>query len=181
MQRSPQTSMQVQPLGWNAGAGFQPVRGQLDIFNGLGHVVKGLTINSSASSVGLFKSPTSILNVGIDAASTITSTSTINSAFAPGEMSSAFSNTTAATGALLGYGYDGNAPPRFIYNSFSNASVTAVTGAVGGLVGTYTSGTIDNSASYGNVTVNVRSRRYDWHCCSRWLGGSFCVQRWRNN
>jgi filamentous hemagglutinin family protein len=129
---------------WNSGNGFTPLTNTA--FNGLGHVIKGLTIRNSGVNVGFFSAaPSKLLNVGLDANSSITSTSTT--------VTTNYYSKGSATGALAGFMSD---PTYVMKNVYSNASVTALTGAVGGLVG-YLTANLSNSSSHGNVTVNVDS------------------------
>lgn len=152
---------------WNAGAGFVPIGRVtggtpidfLGIFDGLGHTIDGLTINSSAVGVGLFgiiTAPSLIQNIGLTNAS-VTGTNpsnfvgglvgynnrgTISQAYVTGIVSGV--NTT---GGLVGINYG------TITQSFSSASVSG-SGSVGGLVGHNANGAgvIAQSYSTGSVT-----------------------------
>jgi filamentous hemagglutinin family protein len=115
---------------WNSGAGFAPVGSSstafTGVFDGLGHTITSLTINTpSTSNVGLFgyTSGATIRNVGL-----------------VGE-----SVTGNGVGGLVGY--NGGT----ITNSYATGSVTGTGSGVGGLVG-YNGGTITNSYATGNVT-----------------------------
>ena len=135
-------------------AGFKPLTSTgSTIFNGLGHVIKGLYINadSTVSKVGLYSiAPyTGILNVGIDSTSSINSqaVSTGSGTINNGTPLNAFTGAIAAVSST-------NAS-FIISNSYSMASVNAVSGAVGGVLGDFLGGKASNLGSFGSVDVKV--------------------------
>ena len=124
-------------VGWNAGAGFNPIGGGLPFqgsLDGGGHVISNLTINRpSQANVGLFAQidgypmPGALANIGLSGGS-ITGGDRV--------------------GGLVGYIIWGQ-----VSNAWSSANVTGgSTGAVGGLIG-YTDGETNVSSSYATGTV----------------------------
>jgi filamentous hemagglutinin family protein len=125
---------------WNGGAGFSPLNGVSGygfsgIFDGLNHVITGLTINQSSNqSVGLFGmiSSGTVQNVGLVG-------SLIGSSGAVGG---------AGTGSLAGFN------SGTINNVYATGNVTGTgTNNIGGLVG-INYGTINTAYVTGNVTGN---------------------------
>ncbi len=164
---------------WGGGGGFNPIASGSSFsgtFQGLGHTISNLNINSSGlTSVGLFAQTASnalISNVGLVGGSTTSSANasnvgglvglnnggTINKSFNTGSVTS--SNRAAGVGGLVG----GNAmvgsdeSTGIISNSYAtgNVSTAAFSGAIGGLVG-YSSGTISNSYAEGKVTAGANT------------------------
>ena len=140
--------------GWNAGAGFAPIGVFNGTFDGLGHTITNLTINS-LSEGGLFSSTTgaaTIRNVGLLGAN-------VNGALDTGAIvgihSGMLSNSYAIgtvteaglhyAGGLVGWNQSGT-----VTNSYATGSVTGSTLA-GGLVG-YNSGSISNTYATGAVS-----------------------------
>ena len=138
--------------GWNGGAGFTPIGTFSGSFNGLGHTIANLTINSGSSSVGLFGdvgAGATIANVGVVGAN-VSGTSgvgalaglnygTISNSYSTGTVSGSFK-----VGGLVGANYG------TVSNSYSTGTVSG-SGKVGGLVG-LNDGTVSNSYSTGNVS-----------------------------
>lgn len=125
---------------WNTGAGFTPVSTGFSkftgTFDGLGHTISNLTINSSSvgSYVGLF---------GFAEGATIRNVGLVGGSVTGGEAS--------YVGGLLGYNYFGST----VSNSYNTGSVTrngtTTSGRAGGLVGT-NFGAIRDSYATGNVS-----------------------------
>lgn len=122
---------------WNDGASFVPIGNGTNfrgIFDGDGHVISGLTINSS-STAGLFGSTqrATIRNVGLE---------NVNI------------SGTYQTGALVGYASTGT----IISNCYSTGTITGSGSNIGGLVG-FTYGTTSSRTTftdcYSTVTLNV--------------------------
>ena len=123
---------------WYTAGGFTPIGTQTSSytgnFNGLGHTISNLTINSNFSDyIGLFGSidTAQLSNIGLSGLSITNSGS-----------------GGYYIGGLVGYNYRGT-----INNSYSTGSVGSVTGygVVGGLVGFNSGGTINNSYSTASV------------------------------
>jgi len=149
--------------GWNSGAGFLPIATTGDKFtgslNGDGYVISDLTINRGGTAyVGLFSRVGSagvISNIGmVDADITASSYSgtfvglydgTITNVYAIGSVSCP---GAAYCGGLVGY--SPNAPAS-ISNSYTNVSVSTVS-YMGGIIGRFTTGTIENVYAIGSVT-----------------------------
>lgn len=117
---------------WNSNAGFDPVGKSptpfTGTFDGLGHVIAGLTINRPGEAqAGLFGSSTGarLRNVGLENVEI---------------------RASSSVGALSGY-CDANCE---ISGSFAAGNVTALAGSAGGLVG-MSFGTIRNSYATGTV------------------------------
>ncbi len=121
---------------WNSGLGFAPIgtsSGSASfsgIFDGMGQVISGLTINRTTPFVGLFgyTANATLRNIGLSGGSITGGVS---------------------TGALVGILPTGSS----VSNSYSSATVNG-TQAVGGLVGNVTGGRIADSYSTGNVTAS---------------------------
>jgi len=151
--------------GWNSGAGFAPIGDSVANtsntqftggFDGLGHVVSGLTINLPTNNVGvgLFGYMTAsaiVRNVGVTGAN-ITGGGTYTGALAGqnfGTVTDAYSSGTVTGQTKVG-GLLGNTVGT-LADSFSTSTVTG-TLFVGGLVGyEYAPGTISYSYAIGNV------------------------------
>ncbi len=154
---------------WNAGAGFGPVGASTSLgtsfngtFDGLGHTITGLTINSTARNfIGLFGATnylSVIRNVGLVGGGVAGGTGgnvgglvgwnqngTISNSYTTGSVSS---TTGGAVGGLVGYEYGGT-----ISNSYATGNVSSTSGNwVGGLVGVNKVGTISNSYATGSVS-----------------------------
>ncbi len=153
--------------GWNTNAGFTPVGSSwyfTGIFDGLGHTIRNLTINSSSTSqVGLFGRAGSgaiLRNIGLvddsvtgkfDVGGLVgfaVSNSTISDSYATGNVTGA-----GNVGGLIGYAYANST----ISNSYATGNVAAGTGGyAGGLVGFIRGSTIiSDSYATGNVTGTV--------------------------
>ena len=154
---------------WNSGAGFTPIGNgilnYIGTFNGLGHVISNLTINSNLSHyIGLFgyiENTAQLSNIGLSGLSVTNSGSlgyfigglvgynyggTINNSYSTGSVGSVGSvNRNYFVGGLVGYNNRGT-----INNSYSTASVAGYDVA-GGLVGVNSGGTINNSYSTASV------------------------------
>jgi len=156
--------------GWNNNAGFTPI-GILSNsfsgnFDGLGHTISNLTINTPANSyVGLFgvSNTATIQNVGLV-------NENISGLYGVGGLvgyayENSISNSSATgsvtsganasyVGGLVGYAYEGS-----INNSYATGSVTsgATTSYVGGLVGSAYGGIISNSHATGPVVTGTAS------------------------
>ena len=159
---------------WNNGLGFVPIgnndtagsRGFEGTFDGLGHVIIGLTINSPTyDDVGLFGTVwygqlrnTGLVNAIIVGGNTV---GALVASLPVGNIYNCYSTGTVNgggyVGGLVGFSEGG------IFNSYSTATVngydTTVTSKgdgsyVGGLVGVNQLGTISNSYSTGAVTGN---------------------------
>jgi len=147
---------------WNANAGFTPIGNFTGIFDGLGHAISGLTINTpSGDYVGLFANTvvTSVIrNVGlvggsVSGASNVggligKSQSTVSNSYATGTVT----GTRNFVGGLVGFN-NGT-----ISNSYATGKVSGASGGgnVGGLVGLngdrYSGNTISNSYATGSVS-----------------------------
>ncbi|TWH51617.1 filamentous hemagglutinin N-terminal domain-containing protein [Sporomusa sp. KB1] len=155
---------------WNSGAGFVPIGGTQSfggIFDGDGHVISGLTINSNSSSayIGLFSHTiyATIRNVGLE---NVNITGTWNNGGALVGSAAAYTTITNcySTGTIKGIGsiaggLVGNSEATTFTNSYSdvNISVNSSTSVTaGGLVGSMSSGgAITNSYSTGTVDVTA--------------------------
>ena len=156
--------------GWNAGAGFTRIGDNSSgnsssrytgIFDGLGHVITGLTINLPASSnVGMFgyvDSSGVIRNVGLSGGSVAADSyvgqvagvanGTIANVYAGGNVTA--TNADSQAGDLVGRLNGGT-----ITNSHATGQVSGAAN-VGGLVGVNFSGTVSNSYATGNVTASA--------------------------
>lgn len=146
---------------WNNGNGFEPVGKDYDnrmtgTFNGNGHEISGLYIDSSKNYVGMFGyhngivKNVSLTNIDIDAsggfkAGGLVATSaqgdgTIENVFVSGEIEG------PAVGGIVGK-YGGT-----LSDSHTSATVTG-TQQVGGIAGEVSKGMIQNSYSTGDVTA----------------------------
>nr|WP_319564646.1 YDG domain-containing protein [uncultured Rhodoferax sp.] len=139
---------------WNAGAGFAPVGSLSGSFNGLGHTISNLYINSSRTyDVGLFsriESSSTIRNVGLVGGS-VTGTYYVGGlvGYNLGSISNSY-----ATGMVTGSNYVGGlvgASQASISRSYATGSVSG-RNSVGGLVGWIAAGAISDSYAIGNVT-----------------------------
>jgi len=132
-------------VGWNSGAGFQPINGFMGIFDGTGHVINGLYINRpTTDNVGLFglTSYDSSRPNHWDADSTIKNVGIINGTIIGQDY----------VGGLVGLLWYGN-----VINSYNTSDVHG-RNYVGGLVGRSTSITnVTDSYSNGSAwgTDNV--------------------------
>ena len=134
---------------WNSGAGFVPVGdGEIGFsgnFAGLGHTISGLTINSSASGIGLFGySSGSISNLGLVGASVV--------------ISGCGPSCTPNAGELAGYN-SGTISNVYAIGSVVDGSVNSGGVIAGGLVGS-NSGSISNAYTMGSVFGNVSSSSF---------------------
>ncbi|MFN4166691.1 MAG: beta strand repeat-containing protein [Pannonibacter phragmitetus] len=117
---------------WNSGLGFAPIGNSTTnftgIFDGMGHVISGLTINRTTPFTGLFSytANATLRNIGLSGGSVTGGTS---------------------TGALVGVLGAGST----VSKSYSSAAVSG-TNTIGGLVGNVNNGKIEDSYSTGNVT-----------------------------
>lgn len=148
---------------WNASAGFNPIGTSgtefTGTFDGLGHVISGLTINrSSTNYVGLFgaTSVAKLSNIGLSGGAVtgndstgalvgkMASSSTINNAY----------SSAAVTGARWTGGLAGDmATSSTITNAYTTGTVSG-TRFVGGLVGRVNNGaSITNAYASGAVTA----------------------------
>ena len=144
---------------WGAG-GFVPigtsVSGFTGTFDGVGHVISGLTINRpDTEHVGLFgyaRSGSILRNVGLEGGS-VTGRSRVGGLVGyndAGTISNAY-----ATGSVTGSGYYAGGLVGFNRGTISNAYATGSVSSpdhVGGLVGGTFSGTISNAYATGRVT-----------------------------
>jgi filamentous hemagglutinin family protein len=156
---------------WNGGQGFSPI-GKFTRFSGrfegLGHTIRGLTINrSSSSTVGLFggTSGATLSNVGLEASSVrgvsqvgalvgTAVSSVVRASYATGRVTGA-SGQSSAVGGLVGE----NSSSRIV-ESFSEATVSGGS-SIGGLVGknwngslvkqSYATGTVSGGANVGGL------------------------------
>ncbi|RDU99588.1 YDG domain-containing protein [Trinickia dinghuensis] len=141
--------------GWSSGAGFAPISGFNNVFDGLGHTISNLTISKSTSlDVGLFATTTAtavIRDVGI-VGGTVTGYENVGALIGDnlGAVSNSYS-TASVTGTQNVGGLVGNSTtPGSIANSYSTGAVTGTT-VFGGLAG-WNSGSITLSYSTSNVT-----------------------------
>ena len=143
------------------------------VFDGNGHTISGLTINSDQQYVGLFSQTSgTIKNLGVYG--TVTQTTETNLAAAGmlvgqllngGRISDCYtvgtltsnSTYTIHCGGLVGYS------KGTITNSYSSADVKATSSSLisyaGGLIG-YLEGTVTNSAAYGDVYAKGSTDSY---------------------
>ena len=154
---------------WNAGAGFVPIGNAstpyTGLFDGLGHVVSGLTINRLGSlNVGLFgyKTGHGLRNVGLAAAS-ITATNDVGALVGAGQMdpgefiSNSFAQGSVrgqdTIGGLVGYLVNVGSGIRLSYAKVDVQAPDplAYSSYVGGLVGFTQDTTIQSSFATGNV------------------------------
>ncbi|MEX8520578.1 MAG: GLUG motif-containing protein [Leptothrix sp. (in: b-proteobacteria)] len=155
---------------WNGGAGFNPIGVYYNpynyttfngIFDGLGHIVSGLTINQpSSGGSGLFAQASgtvAIRNVGLDrcnvtggfgAGGLVGGTwpgSLISNTYVTGTVTATGFANGGSDGGLVGFSRS------TIRNSYSTATVSGLS-SVGGLVGSNL-GPLINSYATGNVTA----------------------------
>ena len=152
---------------WNAGAGFAPVGSGGSQFNGnfdgLGHLITGLSINRTEADVGLFGyvgAAGTIVNVGLAGGSVTGGSGSYGSNFGIGGLAGRNSGrignsyntgSVAASGYAFGGGLVGNNYGSIV-NSHATGAVSATHyGSIGGLVAT-NKGSISNSYASGNVT-----------------------------
>ena len=142
--------------GWNSGAGFTPIGSFSGVFNGLGHSIDNLLINSSGNIIGMFtKTPGgTIANVGLLGGSVRGGTYRVG-----GLVGINYGTVTNSyvTGSVTGSKYAGGlagANRGTISNSYSTATISAFQTS-GGLVGA-NYGTIRNSYATGAVTASYR-------------------------
>ena len=151
--------------GWNSGAGFTPIPSFSGDFNGLGHTIANLTINSGGTDVGLFGHVgvgATITNVGVVGANVSGNTKvgalaggnygTISNSYSTGSVSGVL-----YVGGLVGYNYGGT-----VSAAHSGATASSRNGAVGGLVGANygnrgTGGTITDGYATGNVSGGAQN------------------------
>ncbi len=156
---------------WNANAGFAPVGDNSSgnattrftgIFEGLGHTIAGLTINSAAGYVGLFGYATGTLRdvglTGVNITGGYQVGALVGTLGVNGTASNSFSSGTVSSGGNLVGGLVGYSVGGIITDSQSSASVSGQA-AIGGLVGGNTKffsgssgATIVRSYATGNVT-----------------------------
>ena len=152
--------------GWNGGLGFSPI-GPDDItqftgtFDGLGHTITGLTINSTSQNyVGLFGyvgSGGAISNVGLVGGSVSSNEfgwaigglvgfndGTVTQSYATGAVSG--SDMGWAIGGLVGYNNNG-----MVTSSYATGAVSGGSSDIGGLVG-WNLGTVTSSYATGTVS-----------------------------
>ncbi|MCE2745739.1 MAG: filamentous hemagglutinin N-terminal domain-containing protein [Burkholderiales bacterium] len=151
-------------MNWNGGLGFEPVGENTSSqfagkFNGLGHVVNGLSINRGATDdVGLFGTTADVIvsNVGV------TNLNVVGKSRVGGLVGSlgpsAQVSNTYATGMVSGNNDLGGLIGKvnssaFIGNSYSTVEVSGISTA-GGLVGISFDSTIVDSYATGSVSVS---------------------------
>lgn len=155
--------------GWNAGAGFLPVGDNGTFtgnFDGRGHSITGLTINTTNSNVGLFAQDAgNISNLALVGGS-VTTTGYTTGALVGRQAGGTISNVSSSTpvsgagniGGLVGIA-DGT-----IVNARASGAVNGTADNVGGLVGILgyynTAVSISNSSATGDVT-NSSTRASD--------------------
>jgi len=150
--------------GWNSGAGFTPIDPFAGIFDGLGHAIGNLSIDTPSNiNVGLFGTVTSsgiVRNVGLNGG-TVTGLAQIGSLVGvnSGQVESTYSSVMVTAGHLVGTGisYAGGLVgfnyAGAIVNSNATGNVQATGSEVGGLVGvTHPSTTVSNSYATGTVS-----------------------------
>lgn len=143
---------------WNAGAGFTPIGVFSGTFDGLGHTISNLNINSIGEG-GLFSSTGGgavIRNVGLLGANV---NGTLDSGTLVGINSATISNSYALgsvsapglhfVGGLMGWNQSGS-----ITNSYATVNVTG--SSAGGLIGS-NAGAVSDSYATGNVTGSTRA------------------------
>ena len=145
--------------GWNAGAGFAPIGKPVQfsgMFDGLGHTISNLFINTpAANGVGLFgvTNSANLQNVGLINA-VVTGRVEVGALAgnkAVGNITNAYSTGTVSgfsfVGGLVGLSNGGN-----LTNTYSTAAVNGASQLVGGLAGQARFfGTITNSYATGAV------------------------------
>ncbi|SNY97263.1 MBG domain-containing protein [Halomonas sp. hl-4] len=174
---------------WDGGAGFEPVsEGNIapftGTFNGLGHVITGLSIDrASTDYVGLFGyvNDGTVRHVGLEGGSVTGNRrvgglvgyndGTIKNAYATGDVNGADSSVGGlvgyndgtiknayATGDVNGDGYVGGlvgySSQGAIETAYATGDVTGADTGVGGLVGYSSQGAIENAYATGDVTGN---------------------------
>jgi filamentous hemagglutinin family protein len=140
----------------NGGLGFTGT------FAGLGNTISNLTINTSASLVGLFGySDGTIRDIGVVGGSVTTTAGTLIgglSGYNGGTVSNTYS-TAAVNGTSNVGGLFGNTTAGVV-NSYATGPVTATGSFVGGLAG-FANGSISNSYATGTVTATGSSGHSD--------------------
>jgi filamentous hemagglutinin family protein len=148
----------AETVNWNGGQGFRPISLFNATFEGLGHVINGLTINRpSAAQTGLFGAVgvfAEFKNVGLVGGRVVGYASTggllgysstgsflVNNVYNTGSVSG-----RDGTGGLVGYSKGGT-----IVNSYATGPVSGDS-QVGGLLGVATTGSVSDSYATGNVT-----------------------------
>ena len=155
---------------WNSGAGFAPIGGTFTgIFDGNGHVIKGLTINRPGQSgIGLFhdvESGGSVRRVGLEGGSVqggnwvgalagYADAGVFEECFATCDVSG-----TGAVGGLLGFAWSMNTFTRMI-KCFATGNVVALSSdtwgswRAGGLVGLLDHGVLEDCYAMGDVSCD---------------------------
>ncbi len=152
---------------WSSNAGFNPIGTAATpftgAFNGLGHVISGLTINrASTNNVGLFgatSAASSIRNVGL-AGGSIAGRQEVGALVGTNAGTISDANSSASvTGNLSMVGGLVGKNTGSISNSYTQTTISISTGSVntiGGLVGESTSsGAIDNSYAQGAINIST--------------------------
>lgn len=158
---------------WNSGAGFNPIAGFTGVFDGLGHVIAGLTINRPGTDyVGLFGYPGNyvtngpVRNVGLDVKQSganviggITGRDYVGAFLgrvyeASGSFTNVY-NRLPVTGRTYVGGLAGMPWSASVTNSFNTGNVTGVT-YVGGIVGRTIYGPLRYVFNTGNVSGTTR-------------------------
>jgi YVTN family beta-propeller protein len=155
--------------GWNSGAGFAPVGDSgtqfTGIFDGLNHIITGLTINRpSTDYVGLFgyTNGATIRNAGM-VGGNVTGNSYVGGLVGYNYGASSITNSyntgsvtgNLEVGGLVGVnGLVGGSSASSIINSYSTGSVNGSAYRIGGLVGGNWGGAINNSYATGSVNGN---------------------------
>lgn len=144
-------------VGWNGGAGFNPLDGANTNFAGLGHSIDKLTINRGLeSNVGLFRTVSG--NVRDLTLSNARITGQMNVGGIAATLGGTLSNvhmtgSVSGSGAFVG-GLAGTVNNGIIRYSSSAADVTGLT-VVGGLAGSVQSIAMADSYATGSVTATV--------------------------
>ncbi len=162
-------------LTWNSAAGFVPIGGNPNAngattnftgqFDGLGHTISNLTINSNLPFTALFgqAAGSSFSNIGLvggsftnSALAGVTAPLVAQGSNISVTNSYAQSSVTSTNSGVLG-GLIGIASNSTISNSSASGSVTSLGpsgGFVGGLVGESLAGSITNSSASGSVSAS---------------------------
>jgi filamentous hemagglutinin family protein len=145
--------------GWNGGAGFTPIGNLGAIFDGLGHSISNLTINTpNVNYVGLFSGiggNVVIRNVGLVGGS-VSGNFYVGGLLGVMSYNNLVSNsysTASVTGSIYVGGLVGQSQYGKIANSYATGNVVGTNAGtgIGGLVG-QTLGTVSNSYATGNVS-----------------------------
>jgi len=161
---------------YNAGAGWRPVGGAggdlfafRGTFNGNGHTITNLSINSGAGVVGLFGATLRavIRNVGLIDAAVVGTGSSSDVGSMIGNMNGSTLENVYATGTvngvdnvggLVGYVVGVNAAPSGIRTSYASVQVTGTASSdVGGLAGYRQGDVVDVFSSYYNSELTASS------------------------